>query len=45
MYNISRLFNPLNLSWKELTKLNFPGIKNICNKNKPYNLKDKASED
>lgn len=38
MYNISRLFNPLNLSWEGLEKLSFPGIKNICNKNKPYNI-------
>ena len=45
MYNISRLFNPLNLSWKELTKLSFPGIQNICNKNRPNNFKEKAPED
>jgi len=41
MYNISRLFNPLNLSWEELKKLSFPGIQNICNKKMPNNLKYK----
>ncbi len=43
MYNISRLFNPLNLSWEGLKKLSFPGIKNICNKNKPNNVEEKSS--
>ena len=45
MYNISRLFNPLNLSWEELTKLSFPGIQNICNKKMPNNIGKEASED
>ena len=44
MYNISRFFNPLNLSLKELKKMSFPGIRNICNKEKPYNLRDKSPD-
>ena len=45
MYNISRLFNPLNLSWEEFEAMDFSGICKICEK-KPKmeegNLKDRA---
>ena len=45
MYNISRLFNPLNLSWEEFEAMDFSGIYKICEK-KPKmeegNLKDRA---
>ena len=45
IYNISRLFNPLNLSWEEFEAMDFSGICKICEK-KPKmeegNLKDRA---